>query len=123
MDDAVDLSILEVAGITILVLVTSLIDLFDPWVNTALALGGLGFIFFRVYYIRKANKRADEKREEEKRQEKRNEEQNRRNEEQGRRNEAQDRRNEEQERRNEEKHQLEMKILRKKLKGISNDID
>ena len=74
MDDTVDLSILEVAGITILVLVTSLIDLFDPWVNTALALGGLGFIFFRVYYIRKANKRADEKREEEKKQDGRNEE-------------------------------------------------
>ena len=102
MDDTVDLSILEVAGITILVLVTSLIDLFDPWVSTVLALGGLGFIFFRAYYIRKASKRADEKREQEKRQEERNK--------------AQDRRNE-------EKHQLEMKILRKKLKGRSDDID
>ncbi len=61
MDDAVDLSFLEVAGITILVFVTAFIDAINPWVTGLLATSTTVWIIVRIINSRKADKRADEK--------------------------------------------------------------
>ncbi|MCY4268078.1 MAG: hypothetical protein OXC67_09380 [Flavobacteriaceae bacterium] len=57
----VDLSFLEVAGITMLVFITAFIDAINPWVTGVLGISTTVWIIVRIINNQKANKRADEK--------------------------------------------------------------
>ncbi|MCY4162054.1 MAG: hypothetical protein OXE77_09350 [Flavobacteriaceae bacterium] len=89
MDDTVDLPFLEVAGISMVMLVTMFIEEVNPWITVVLGISGISWLVYRFFLSRKESKISDAR-----------------------------------ELRAKEKHQLEMKILRNKLKSDSdNDRD
>ncbi len=59
MEDTLDLSVLEVAGITSVMLISTFIDEVNPWITAGLGVFGISWLVYRFFLSQKASKLAD----------------------------------------------------------------
>lgn len=59
MGDTLDLSVIEVAGITTVMLITMFIDEVNPWITAVLGISGISWLAYRFFLSQKASRIAD----------------------------------------------------------------
>ncbi len=59
MEDTLDLSVLEVAGITSVMLISTFIDEVNPWITAGLGVFGISWLVYRFFLSQKASKLVD----------------------------------------------------------------
>ncbi len=116
MEDTLDLSVLEVAGITSVMLISTFIDEVNPWITAGLGVFGISWLVYRFFLSQKVSKVTDARESREKERELREKERELREKEK-------ELREKERELREKKEHENTLKIQELQIKKLEKDIE